>query len=130
MIIDIIFLIIKLSIKQVFYEFNINIAKYMTKKLILLTNDDGIEAPGIYALYKIFKDDDGFEIKIIAPEFERSAVGHAITVFDPIWVRKEYRDGNFYGYGVNGTPADCVKLYKELLGAKPDLLISGILFKG
>ncbi len=98
----------------------------MSKKLVLLTNDDGIEAPGIYALYKIFSENDSFEIKIIAPEFERSAMGHAITVFDPIWVRKEYRDGNFYGYGVNGTPADCVKLYHELLGVKPDLLISGI----
>jgi len=96
------------------------------KKLILLTNDDGIEAQGIYALYKIFGEVENFEVKIIAPEFERSAVGHAITVFDPIWVRKEYRDDSFYGYGVNGTPADCVKLYHELLGAKPDLLISGI----
>jgi len=98
----------------------------MEKKLILLTNDDGIEASGIYALYKIFSEEKDFEIKIIAPEVERSAMGHAITVFDPIWVRKEYRDGNFYGYSVNGTPADCVKLYHELLGVKPDLLISGI----
>ncbi len=98
----------------------------MDKKLILLTNDDGIEAKGIYALYKTFVEDESFEIKIIAPEFERSAVGHAITVFDPIWVRKEYRDGKFYGFGVNGTPADCVKLYHELLGVKPDLLVSGI----
>ncbi|MCL5771282.1 MAG: 5'/3'-nucleotidase SurE [Actinobacteria bacterium] len=98
----------------------------MNKKLILLTNDDGIEAEGINALYKVFIEDDNFEIKIIAPEFERSAVGHAITVFDPIWVRKEYREGKFYGFGVNGTPADCVKLYNELLDTKPDLLISGI----
>ncbi|MCL4385977.1 MAG: 5'/3'-nucleotidase SurE [Actinobacteria bacterium] len=98
----------------------------MTKKLILLTNDDGIEARGIYALYKTFINDDEFEIKVIAPEFERSAVGHAITVFDPIWVKREYKDGEFFGFGVNGTPADCVKLYNELLGTKPDLLISGI----
>jgi 5'-nucleotidase len=98
----------------------------MDKKLILLTNDDGIESEGIYSLYKIFSAGSDFEVKIIAPEFERSAVGHAITVFDPIWVKKEYRDGAFYGFGVNGTPADCVKLYQELLGAKPDLLVSGI----
>ena len=98
----------------------------MDKKLILLTNDDGIEAEGIYKLYKVFSEDHSFDVKIIAPEFERSAMGHAITVFDPIWVKKEYRDGKFYGFGVNGTPSDCVKLYQELLGAKPDLLVSGI----
>lgn len=107
-------------------QFSINTGKNMDKKLILLTNDDGIEAKGIHALYKTFVEDESFEIKIIAPEFERSAVGHAITVFDPIWVKKEYRDGEFYGFGVNGTPADCVKLYHELLGVKPDLLVSGI----
>jgi len=98
----------------------------MDKKLILLTNDDGIESSGIAALQKIFKDDVNFETKIIAPEHERSAVGHAITVFDPIWVRKEYRNEEFFGWCVNGTPSDCVKLYFELLGRKPDLLISGI----
>ncbi|MEI7615189.1 MAG: 5'/3'-nucleotidase SurE [Actinomycetota bacterium] len=98
----------------------------MDKKLILLTNDDGIEAEGIYKLYEVFSEDQDFDVKIIAPEFERSAMGHAITVFDPIWVKKEYRNGKFYGFGVNGTPSDCVKLYQELLGAKPDLLVSGI----
>ena len=96
------------------------------KKLILLTNDDGIEAEGINALYEVFSREEGYDVRIIAPQFERSAVGHGITVFDPIWVKKEYRNNKFYGYVVNGTPADCVKLYTELIGKKPDLLVSGI----
>jgi 5'-nucleotidase len=96
------------------------------KKLILLTNDDGIGAQGIRSLYNVFSKDPKYDVAIIAPEFERSAGGHGITVFDPIWVKKEYRNKKFYGYVVNGTPADCVKLFKELLGRKPDLLISGI----
>jgi len=96
------------------------------RKLILLTNDDGIEAEGINALYEVFSMDENYDVRIIAPQFERSAVGHGITVFDPIWVKKEYRGGKFYGFVVNGTPADCVKLYNELIGQKPDLLVSGI----
>lgn len=96
------------------------------KKLVLLTNDDGIEAEGINALYKAFSQEKDYDVRVIAPQFERSAVGHGITVFDPIWVKKEYRNGIFYGYVVNGTPADCVKLYNELIGEKPDLLVSGI----
>ncbi len=99
----------------------------MDKKIILLTNDDGIEAEGLFALYSALKRDKNFDIKIVAPDKERSAVGHAITVFDPISVREEYRDGKFYGYAVDGTPADCVKLaVKAILNKKPDVLISGI----
>jgi len=99
----------------------------MDKKIILLTNDDGIEAKGLFALYSALKRDKNFDIKIVAPDKERSAVGHAITVFDPISVREEYRDGKFYGYAVDGTPADCVKLaVKAILNKKPDILISGI----
>lgn len=99
----------------------------MDKKIVLLTNDDGIGAKGIYTLYKTLKEDKRFDIRIVAPDKERSAVGHAITVFDPISVRKEYRDGEFYGYAVDGTPADCVKLaITAILDKKPDLLISGI----
>ena len=99
----------------------------MYKKIILLTNDDGIEAKGLLALYNTLKEDRRFDIKIVAPDKERSSVGHAITVFDPISVKKEYRDGKLYGYAVNGTPADCVKLaIAAILDRKPDILISGI----
>ena len=58
------------------------------KKLILLTNDDGIGAQGIRALYNVFSKDPKYDVAIIAPEFERSAGGHGITVFDPIWVKR------------------------------------------
>ncbi|MDZ7837835.1 MAG: 5'/3'-nucleotidase SurE [Actinomycetota bacterium] len=99
----------------------------MDKKTILLTNDDGIEAEGLYRLYREIREDDQFKVVVIAPDKERSAVGHAITVFSPIPVWEETRDGKFFGYAVDGTPADCVKLaVKAILGKKPDLVISGI----
>jgi 5'-nucleotidase len=99
----------------------------MEKKIILLTNDDGIEANGLHTLYSVLKDEKKFEIRIVAPDKERSAVGHAITVFDPISVKKEYIGGIFCGYSVNGTPADCVKLaITAIFDKKPDILVSGI----
>ena len=75
---------------------------------VLLTNDDGIYAKGLMALYKELCSD--FEIDVVAPESEMSAVGHAITLSSPLRVRKVHRNGNFIGYGVTGTPADCVKI--------------------
>ncbi len=91
---------------------------------ILLTNDDGIYADGICALYKTLSLEH--EVYIVAPEAERSAVGHAITIHYPLRV-KEIRKGKFFwGYAVSGTPADCVKLaIYELIGPV-DLVISGI----
>ena len=97
----------------------------MSTMRILLSNDDGIHAPGIQALYRAVRDLG--EIHVVAPDAERSAVGHAITLSDPIKTRKVSRDGAFFGYGVGGTPADCVKLAVcGLLEHKPDLVISGI----
>ena len=99
----------------------------MDRKIILLTNDDGIDSEGLYTLYKTLREDERFDISIVAPDKERSAVGHAITVFRPISVRKEYREGNFFGYAADGTPADCVKIaIRAILDNLPDLLISGI----
>jgi len=99
----------------------------MSKKIILLTNDDGIESPGLKTLYCVLSEDNLYDIRIVAPDKERSAVGHAITVFDPISVKKEYIDGIFCGYSVDGTPADCVKLaITAIFKKKPDILISGI----
>jgi len=92
---------------------------------ILLTNDDGIFARGIYALYQMFKDE--YEVYIVAPESEQSAVGHAITLSYPLRVKEIYRNGIFYGYAVSGTPADAVKIaVNELLKSPPDIVISGI----
>jgi len=93
---------------------------------ILLSNDDGIHAPGLHALYDAVKDLG--DVHVVAPSGEQSAVGHAITLSDPIKMKKVYRDdGSFFGYGVGGTPADCVKLAVcTLLDQRPDLVISGI----
>ncbi len=91
---------------------------------ILLTNDDGINAPGLLALYEEMKK--AGEISIVAPDSEKSAVGHAITLSDPLRVTNFYRNDAFFGYAVNGTPADCVKLAYWALNIKPDIVISGI----
>ena len=92
---------------------------------ILLTNDDGIHAPGIFALYDVLKSDH--EVHIVAPETEMSAVGHAITLTSPIRVQTVRKNGRFFGHAVNGTPADCVKIaVQELLDTPPDVVLSGI----
>ena len=92
---------------------------------LLLTNDDGIYAKGIEALYEELRREH--EVLVVAPETEQSAVGHAITLMDPLRVKPVNRNGAFFGYAVNGTPADCVKLaIKELMEAPPDLVVSGI----
>ena len=92
---------------------------------ILLTNDDGILAEGLIALYEELKGD--FELSVVAPETEMSAVGHAITLSNPLRVRRFKRNGVFFGYGVSGTPADCVKIgVQEILQQRPDMIISGI----
>jgi len=92
---------------------------------VLLTNDDGIHAPGLKALYEELKRD--FQVHIVAPDSERSAVGHAITLTSPLRVQEVFKHGSFFGYGVKGTPADCVKIaVQELLEAAPDVILSGI----
>ena len=92
---------------------------------LLLTNDDGIYAKGIEVLYEQLRRDH--EVLVVAPETEQSAVGHAITLMDPLRVKPVNRNRAFFGYAVNGTPADCVKLaIKELMEERPDLVVSGI----
>ncbi len=91
---------------------------------ILLTNDDGINAPGLYALHKEMKKFG--KVSVVAPDSEKSAVGHAITLSDPLRVQNFYKNDDFFGYAVNGTPADCVKIAYWALEIKPDVLISGI----
>jgi 5'-nucleotidase len=92
---------------------------------ILLTNDDGIHAPGLGALYSELSGD--FDLFIVAPESEMSAVGHAITLDSPLRVREINKNGSFFGYGVSGTPADCIKIaVQEILETPPDIIISGI----
>lgn len=91
----------------------------------LLTNDDGIYAKGLSALYSELSREA--DCLIVAPEIEQSAVGHAITIFRPLMVRRAMKNGNFLGYAVYGTPADCVKIgIKELSDEPVDLVVSGI----
>ncbi len=92
---------------------------------ILLTNDDGIHAKGLLALYE--KLSGHYPVTIIAPDRERSAVGHGITLHEPLRVSSVEFGDHSTGYAVSGTPADCVKMgMVELMDHKPDLVISGI----
>lgn len=92
---------------------------------ILLTNDDGIYAPGLAALAKSLSSLG--DLTVVAPDTERSAVSHAITLAYPIWCKKVRKDNKFFGYAVSGTPADCVKFGLDvILKTKPDLIMSGI----
>jgi 5'-nucleotidase len=92
---------------------------------ILLTNDDGIMAPGIAAAYKeLVKIGD---VTVVAPSDRMSGAGHSITVFEPLVCEKVTIEGLFTGYSVSGSPADCVKLaLMEICKTKPDIVISGI----
>lgn len=94
--------------------------------LILLTNDDGIHAAGLRALRKELMKLG--RVVVVAPATEQSAVGHSITLSNPLVVQ-EIQDENdeFLGWAVEGRPADCVKLaLQELLDEKPDVVISGL----
>ena len=92
---------------------------------LLLTNDDGVYAPGLAALHAALAP--LHEVTVVAPETEQSAVGHAITLADPIRVRRLGPRTGFNGWAITGTPADCVKLaVSELLPQPPELVLSGI----
>ncbi len=97
---------------------------------ILLTNDDGIYAEGIYAAYKELKK--FADVTVVAPESEQSSVGHGITLFYPLFARKISPEKHFNGHAVSGKPADFVKFAVSVLmkGRKPNLVISGIKFGG
>lgn len=93
---------------------------------ILLTNDDGIYAPGLRALRQELRKLG--EVTVVAPATEQSAVGHSITLLTPLLVQPVFDpDGSPLGWAVEGKPADCVKLaLVELLEETPDLVVSGI----
>lgn len=95
------------------------------KPLILISNDDGINSPGIqYLAIKLKRIAD---VIVVAPDREQSAVGHSLTMNKPLRVIPFRKNGEFFGYAVNGTPADCVKIaLTTLLDRKPDLVVSGI----
>ena len=98
------------------------------RPLILLSNDDGIDAQGIAALAKALSGLG--TLAVVAPFEEQSAVGHAITVRDPLRIHDwpfEGPDGPIWARAITGTPADCVKIaIQHLLPRAPDLVVSGI----
>jgi 5'-nucleotidase len=98
----------------------------MDKKFkILVSNDDGIYSEGIIALREAMLEIG--EVFVYAPHKQQSAVGHAITTHLPLRVNPYYMNGDFFGYAVTGTPADCVKLAVTThMKEKPDLIVSGI----
>ena len=88
---------------------------------ILISNDDGFQAPGLVALHDALKDIA--EVEVIAPEQNNSAKSNAFTLHSPLYVQ---RASNGFRY-INGTPADCVHIaLTGLLGYRPDLVVSGI----
>ncbi len=94
---------------------------------ILITNDDGIQAKGIYELAKVVKNIGN--VYVVAPDTEKSAIGHAITMHHPLRVKNvDFHDENIKAYSVTGTPADCVKLGMEVIlkDVHIDLVLSGI----
>lgn len=93
---------------------------------IVLTNDDGIYSEGIRALIRRLENEH--EVYVFAPDRERSATGHAITLHHPLRAEKvQFRDTQSECWAIDGTPSDCVKLGMEgILQDLPDLVISGI----
>jgi 5'-nucleotidase len=96
---------------------------------ILVCNDDGIHAAGLRALVKVLVK-SGYEVYVVAPDKERSASGHALTLHHPLRVDRvplEFFEGAKEIYAIDGTPADCVKIaINKILKFKPEWVISGI----
>lgn len=98
----------------------------MAKPLILITNDDGIVAPGIRVLIAVMKEIG--DVIVVAPDSPQSAMGHAITINNTLKIERVHIDNEIeQEYSCSGTPVDCVKIaVNELLQRKPDLCVSGI----
>jgi 5'-nucleotidase len=96
------------------------------KPLILVTNDDGISAPGIRALISVMKEIG--DVVVVAPDSPQSATGHAITINNTLYINKIDIDKDVEKeYSCSGTPVDCVKFaVNEILDRKPDLCVSGV----
>lgn len=96
------------------------------KPLILVTNDDGVSAPGIRALINVMATIG--EVIVVAPDKPQSAMGHAITINSTLYLNKISKENDIITeYSCSGTPVDCVKLaVNEILKRKPDLCVSGV----
>ncbi|MFP4368403.1 MAG: 5'/3'-nucleotidase SurE [Candidatus Kapaibacterium sp.] len=106
-------------------QYNQNNNSEQERPYILVTNDDGIDSPGINALvHSMQKLGD---VVVVAPDRQQSAVGHALTVAKPLRITPFHRNGEMFGYAIDGTPADCVKLaLSSILDRRPDIVVSGI----
>lgn len=92
---------------------------------ILLTNDDGVYAPGLLALERELRRFG--DVTVVAPATEQSGVGHSVTFLAPLVAKEVYEDGMRRAWAVEGSPADCVKLgLFEFCPRKPDLVVSGL----
>jgi 5'-nucleotidase len=97
----------------------------MKKPLILITNDDGIHAPGIRFLIETMRPLG--DVVVVAPDKPQSAMGHAVTIQIPLRLHQLADKPGYQEFSCNGTPADCVKLgEKVIIRGKPDLIVSGI----
>ena len=92
---------------------------------ILISNDDGVFAPGIDALVKAFSA-AGHEVFVCAPDSQRSAASHSLSIGRPITVKEVPFDGAAKAYAIGGTPADCVKLGLTVLCPEAEAVVSGI----
>ena len=88
----------------------------------LLTNDDGIHAPGLAALASVIQGIPGARCTIVAPAVEQSQCGHRVTTHEPLTLTQLTENS----YSVAGTPADCVRVALFALGLKPDMVLSGV----
>ncbi|MGZ5245559.1 MAG: 5'/3'-nucleotidase SurE [Flavitalea sp.] len=99
--------------------------KTKEEKIILVTNDDGVTAPGIRNLVEAVRDLG--KVVVVAPDKPQSGMGHAITIGQPLRLQKVDPFGGIEAYACTGTPVDCVKLaVDKVLHRKPDICISGI----
>ncbi|MCX8082163.1 MAG: 5'/3'-nucleotidase SurE [bacterium] len=94
-------------------------------KTVLLTNDDGVYSEGLKVLWKYLKT--RYNVYVVVPETEKSAIAHAINLFVPLKIKKVAVEKGYKGWIVNGTPVDCVKIgVSSILKKKPDMVVSGI----
>ena len=92
---------------------------------ILISNDDGINSKGLIAIAEKLSKNN--EVLVVAPDGNRSAISHSLTIGRPIKINKVYISDNFTSYAISGTPADCVKMANILMpDFKADIVVAGI----
>ena len=114
------------SLQGELLTFGLNITPMAQRPLILVTNDDGITAPGVRTLIRVMNEIG--DVVVVAPDSPQSGMGHAITINDTLHCdRVTIDEGPQIEYSCSGTPADCVKMaINELMDRKPDICVSGI----